>query len=319
MNAEELAHNAGLQYLAAAGARAVSPSNTVVVDVVVPPVRTVVAVNERSRRRRERSPSPPSGDDPPSQAAAAEPALKKAKAYESIRMEVRDLLEEKLMGTADDSVKVEALKTLFRRFPPAGATPQDDPQQTDEYCRAVTEWNGCHVVLAALRRELHRAESSGSGAPNVRVVLHVLYFLQRWNSSAERRNAMSRLDGVDAVLRAMRAFRNDANIQCSAILCFGYFTRDKDVSRCREMVEAGSILDIFRAVTAPACKQNTPKFGTLQLGRLCDVAEPHHFESLVERGALEAFAKIAKAHKNSDDKDREIVLAACRKLMSKLI
>jgi hypothetical protein len=301
----------------AAAARPVSPSNTVVVVGVVP-VRTVVAVK---RRRRERSPSPLSGDPPPPPVQVAGPAPKKAKSYESIKKEIRDLLEENLMGAADDDIMVVTLRTLFRHFPTAGAAPQDRQQQTEEcrYQRAITEWNGCHVVLAALRRELHKADTGDSILPNLRVVLYALFFLQRWNFHAERCDVMSRLDGIDAVVRAMRAFRHDAKIQLAAILCFGHYTRHSDAKRCREVVEKGVIPDIFRALMARKYKNDTPKCGALLLGRLCDVAGPRHFDGLVEQGALEAVAKVVRAHKNSKEPDSPKVLSACRKLMAKLV
>jgi hypothetical protein len=132
---------------------------------------------------------------------------------------------------------------------------------------------------------------------------------------------MSRFNGVDAVLRAMRTFRNDAEIQRLAIGCLYNFTFDNDWNRRRELVERNAMLDVFRALVAPVYTVQTQKFGILLLGRLCDVAEPQFFHGLVELGAMEAVVKIVK---NAQDRgragpDRQAVLSACRKLMSMLI
>jgi hypothetical protein len=138
---------------------------------------------------------------------------------------------------------------------------------------------------------------------------------------------MSRLRGVETTVRAMRACRHDEDVQLAAVACFDGFTwggdgdGDDAKKRRQELVEGGAILPTFRAVTEPGCPSSTQQLGTILLGRLCEVAEPCHFAGLVERGALEAVAKIATAHKATAEHDRnsEKVVEACRKLMAKLI
>jgi hypothetical protein len=281
---------------AAAAARQVSPPNH-----GAPTVRTVAG----KRFYHDRSLSPPSRNGP---------APKKAKSYESIKKEVQDLLEKNLMGSANDDVKVETMDTLRAHFKTAADESFEERQEKAEYIRAVKEWNGCHFVLVVLRRELDDANSR-----NRDVVFSALQFLLMWNSSADRWEAMSRFNGVDAVVRAMRTFRNDILIQDAAVACLYNFTYDEDVERRRELVEGAAIPDIFRALMAPACTVRMPKLAIILLGRLCDVAEPRSFSGLVERGALEAVVKVVKAHKNSYVPERQKVLSACHKLMTKLI
>jgi hypothetical protein len=218
------------------------------------------------------------------------------------------------MGSADDDVKVETMDTLREHFNVAADESLDERLEKTEYIRAVTEWNGCHLVLVVLRQELDDANSRS------RNVAHgALCFLTMWSTSGNRWEAMSRFNGVDAVLRAMRTFRNDADIQYAAVACLYNFTFDNNVERRRELVEGAAIPDIFRALTAPTYAVPTPKFAIILLGCLCDVAEPRSFNGLVERGAFEAVAKVVKAHKNSNEPDRQQVLLACHKLMTKLI
>jgi hypothetical protein len=282
---------------AAAAARQVSPPNH-----GAPTVRTVAG----KRFYYDRSLSPPLLEGP---------APKKAKSYESIKKEVQDLLEKNLMGSANDDVKVETMQTLRAHFKTAADEESlNERQEKAEYIRAVTEWNGCHLVLVVLRQELDDAISR-----NRDVVFGALQFLLMWNRISDRREAMSRLNGVEAVLRALRAFRNDVYIQSMAVACLYNFTCDNDVERRRELVEGAAIPDIFRALMAPACTLRMPKIAIILLGRLCDVAEPRSLNGLVERGALEVVAKVVKAHKNSNVPDRQEVLSACHKLMTKLI
>jgi hypothetical protein len=301
------------RYRTAAAPRQVSPPV---------PVRTAGVV---AATKRERPLSPLSGALLRSSIPDG-PAQKKAKkSYEDITMEVPDLLETKLLGAAnDDGVRVEALQTLRAYFKTIDASPQER-QEKEEYQRVVTEWNGCHLVLVALRHELDKAGGGGTTAPNPGVVRHALLFLWRWNDgSAGCRDVMSRLRGVETVARAMRDFRNDANVQHAAVNCLSSFAwgdSDGDRKRRRKLVAVGSIQHIFRAIMAPRGLILTRNCGARLLGRLCEVAEPCHFAGLVERGALEAVAKIAKAHKATAEHDRnsEKVVEACRLLMAKLI
>jgi hypothetical protein len=277
------------------------------------PVRTVAV----KRFHHERSLSPLSAD-PPSR--EAEPARKKAKSYEAIKKEVRDILEKNLIGNADHEVQVEALHALRAPFKTVGASPQER-QRKKAYRRAISEWNGCHFVLVVLRRELDKDGSDT--VPNRDVVFYALAFLRRWNDRGpDRRDALSRHHGLEAVARAMRGFRNDAGIQYTAVACLHYFARDdnNDMTRRRELVEGGAIPLIFRALMSPNHNVKTPSRATILLGRLCDVAEVRHFDGLVEAGALEALARVAKVHKTSAAApDSEKILSACQKLMTKLL
>jgi hypothetical protein len=189
-------------------------------------------------------------------------------------------------------------------------------QEKEEYQRAVTEWNGCHFVLVVLRQVLDDPIATGL---NRELVHSALLFLATWCYSVDRFEEMTRLNGVDAVVRSMRAFRNDAYIQQAAIGCFYNFTLDNDDSRRLELVEGGVIGDIFRALMAPTHQVDTPKYGTLLLGRLCDVAEPRFFDGLVELGAMDALARVVKLHMTAAEPGRQEVLSACRKLMTKII
>jgi hypothetical protein len=230
------------------------------------------------------------------------------------------MLEKNLIGTPDHAVQVKTLHALRAPFKTVGASPQEH-QWKKEYRRTISEWNGCHFVLVVLRRELDKAGSDS--APNHDVVICALGFLWRWsNGGPHRRDALSRLHGFEAVARAMRAYRNDAGIQLAAVLCLSNFTRDdnNDMTRRRELVEEGAIPLVFRALMSPKHTAKMPRCATILLGRLCDVAEVRHFDGLVEEGALEALARVAKVHKTSAGApDSENVLSACRKLMTKLL
>jgi hypothetical protein len=68
---------------------------------------------------------------------------KKSKSADDIERNVRDLLHKKLFGK-DDAVKVNALHELTQYL----ESPYEIPK------RAIVEWDGCHLVLLALEREL---------------------------------------------------------------------------------------------------------------------------------------------------------------------
>lgn len=93
-------------------------------------------------------------------------------------------------------------------------------------------------VLVVLGQELDDAISR-----NHDVAYGCLLFLMMWNSTVDNCDAMSRYNGVRAVLQAMRAFRNDADIQYATIGCFYKFTLDNEWKRLREQVEGAAIPD----------------------------------------------------------------------------
>jgi hypothetical protein len=73
-----------------------------------------------------------------------ESATKKAKLVDGIKKDVRELLDKKLMGK-DDKGRVEALRALVEYFR-KGESSDSEYQQKSEHRRAVSEWDGCHLV-----------------------------------------------------------------------------------------------------------------------------------------------------------------------------
>jgi hypothetical protein len=73
--------------------------------------------------------------------------------------EVRELLEEKLIGAAD-AVKLKALVTLATRL--ASGTRRRTPESEDN-CKAMENREGCRKVLTVLQWELDKGEACTSG------------------------------------------------------------------------------------------------------------------------------------------------------------
>jgi hypothetical protein len=164
-----------------------------------------------------------------------------------------------------------------------------------------------------------RQELDSARGPNRKVVFAAIQFLQMWNCwCIERREAMSRFGGVDAIARAMKASPQDPNIQEVAVLCFYNFTCDDDAKRRQELVDANAIYLISHALITHTKRVQTR--APLLLGRLCDLAGHRHFDISVDAGLLEALLSVCKANKlNVDEPDRDKVRAACLKLINKLL
>jgi hypothetical protein len=171
---------------------------------------------------------------------------KKVKSADDIERTVRDLLHKKLFGK-DKTVKVNALRELTQYLESPNETPR----------RAIVEWDGCHLVLLALERELdsndealereldrddgarERELDRDARANRTRQVVDAaLSFLKCWNRGGTgRHDTMLRRKGVEIVARAMRVVPDDPDIKLEGIACFYYFTRDKHGKYLKELVK----------------------------------------------------------------------------------
>jgi hypothetical protein len=237
----------------------------------------------------------------------------RTKTVRKIEEEVRVLLHHKLFGK-DDAAKVKALRTLAGYFSDmGGGTDPTEEQRKEEYCRAFSKLDGCPLVLIALRQELDRA-----GGPNRDVLLKELQFLHIWDGRPDRRDTISRLNGVDKVVRAMEAFPNDDDVQLAAIACLCRSIHDDDETRRQELLEQNCLRGIIRAVSHSTISPETKALAMRLLERLCEIDGHSHVDRLIEASALVAAARAYSEHTNCDDSLCEFREDA-RRLMGKLI
>jgi hypothetical protein len=239
----------------------------------------------------------------------------RTKTVRKIEEEVRVLLHHKLFGK-DDAAKVKALRTLVGYFSDmGGGTDPTEEQMKEEYCRAFSKLDGCPLVLIALRQELDRASG-----PNRDVLLKELQFLHIWDRRPDRRDTISRLNGVGKVVRAMEAFPNDDDVQLAAIacLCSSIHDDDDDETRRLELLEQNCLRGIIRAVSPSTVSPETKALAMRLLERLCEIDGHSHVDRLIEANALVAAARAYSEHENCDDSQCEFREDA-RRLMGKLI
>jgi hypothetical protein len=230
---------------------------------------------------------------------------KEAKSVDDIQQEVRELLENNLVGKAD-AVKLKTLITLVTHLISASKNPN---LESEEYRRAIVEWGGYHMVLIVLRQELDKGERGASRL----VVLSTIRFLQMWNIFVDLQDTMLRLDGVGTVARAMKTFPNEPLINSLAVRCLYNLTCDGDEPRRQRLVDEDCIPLILRALPALKKHPDTQKYALVTLDRLCRVAGPQRVEGLVDASAVGALVEIFNANKDS----RADVVVACSNLMNR--
>jgi hypothetical protein len=250
----------------------------------------------REGRHAEEAPRPPS------------------KSYDDIYKEVRVLVEEKLLHK-NYSVKVRALGTLAGYFKNDQGGGGEDSAETLLYRRAAIAWDACHMVLLVLRQELARF-----GGPSRDVAFGTIQFLVHWNSSCGRhRESMSRLDGIGALVCAMRAFASDAPIQDAAIDCLLRFTSDSNRQLRLEVVRKGAALHIGRAMAAHPADASMHERAVLVLGRLSDFAEYRNFGALWGSATRAALKKVLKAHRGATDSRGKLLCRTAGELVQQMV
>ena len=233
---------------------------------------------------------------------------KEAKSVNDIQQEVRELLENHLVGKAD-AVKLTTLLTLVAHL---DAGTKTRTPENDEYRRAIAEWDGCHLVLIVLRQELDKGEQHASWL----VVHSSIRFLLLWNYYGDLEDTLMGLDGVRAVARAMQAFPNEFHINYGAVLCIYNLTCGTGgAARFQKLVDEDCIPVIHRALPTLKSSPHAKKHAVLALERLSRVATPQQMDGLVDASVMEALVDVYNAHVDSE----ENVAAACRSLLNKLM
>jgi hypothetical protein len=232
------------------------------------------------------------------------------KSVDEIEQEVRGLLDDKLFGK-DVAVKADALRQL-KVYLQTSESSEEEHQQMKEYSRAVSNLGGCHLVLIALRQEIDK-----DGGPNRGVALAAVKFLQNWNFRLERRDTMSRFNGVGKIVRAMEAFPDDVELQSAAITCLHNFTYDADASRRQELLEENCLRLIVHAATPSTTCGKTKVRAMLILQRLRTIGGRSHVKRLIRSGALVAVARTYSDHTTYGAPQCQ-VCEVSRRLMSKL-
>lgn len=217
---------------------------------------------------------------------------------EAVVAEVRELLEGDLLRPdVDEAAKVAALRTLGDYFDTDhGAYPQ-----TAEHRRAVKDWNGCHLVLVALQRELAKADDDG---PRRDVVLEAIRFLPNWCiGSPERCAVLSRFQGVAGILEVAKAFPNDGGITAEVIRCFLRFSSDEDPARLNEIVQGDALEYIVQAMSSETHKDNAAlqRCALTILERATKGDDGRRRDRLIQKGAVIAAAAAYATFLESDD------------------
>jgi hypothetical protein len=248
------------------------------------------------------------GEESGTGAAVAVLASPPAPSVVAVMAEVRELLERRLMD-GDDELKIETLHKLAGYF----AVKDDDPSaysQNAEHRRAVEHWNGCHLVLIAVRRQLFRADG-----PHRAIVHGAIQFLVNWITGIpERCDALARFEGIGVIVQAARAFHTDDTIRAAAICFFLGFTSDNDEKRLRDIVGGDAFHYIIQAMISHPTKKSLQLQGLHFLKRVVDVLGHEHRGRLVKKGALVAVSGAYSTYLDSDVQ----ILALSKNLMSKL-